>query len=95
MMHLLNNRENWVRRNLAARMNERLRKASLRRTNTGVRSERQRASQQGAPRKDSWEPGGALEEKKGRGHVMRSDHKELCKSRNFMKSNRVLYKVVI
>lgn len=71
MIRLLDNRGNWVGRNLAARMNERLRKASLGRTNTRVRSEWQRASQQGAARKDSWEPGGVLEGKKGRGHVMR------------------------
>lgn len=73
MIRLLNNRENWVGRNLAAGMNERLRKASLGRTNTGVRSEWQRVIQQGVPRKDSWKPGGVLEEKKGRGHVMRSE----------------------
>lgn len=80
MIHLLNNRGNWVGRNLAARMNERLRKASLGRKNTRVRSEWQRASQQGVARKDSWEPGGVLEEKKGKrscdevskGHIIQS-----------------------
>lgn len=75
MIRLLDNSGNWVGRNLAARMNERLRKASLGRANTRVRSEWQRASQQGLMG-TRWGAGG----KKGKrscdevskGHIIKS-----------------------